>query len=200
MDRLSPLTLLPLLLAACDGGSEPAAPPPARFEAVAAPPPAPVDLDAFCEARPDPAAAPTFRWPTLTPASPPVPTTQGWTWVNVWATWCAPCIAEMPTIVTWPDALAKEGAPIDLRLLSVDEDTAKLTAFTRTHPEVQGSLHMADGANAADWIEGLGLEDVAPVLPLHVLLDPQGRIRCVRSGALSPEHRDAIKALVRSGT
>ena len=46
--------------------------------------------------------------------------------VNLWATWCAPCVAEMPTL----DALA-EGS--DLQVLAVSEDFAdqapKVDAF-----------------------------------------------------------------------
>jgi thiol-disulfide isomerase/thioredoxin len=183
------------LLLACDG--EPAAPPPPRFESVTAPAAAAVDLDVFCEVRPPADQAPAFAWPALSAASPPAPPKGEWTWVNVWATWCAPCIAEMPTIITWPQTLADRGTPIALRLLSVDEDAGKLTAFTRTHPEVQGSLHMADGARAADWIATLGLPDVSPALPLHLLVDPQGRTRCARSGALDHDHLGAIEAVIR---
>lgn len=190
--------MISLLLAAlaCDDGATPPAAPLSRVDAVAAAPAAPVDLDEFCEARPSPEAAPAFAWPPVHGEAPP--TTGRWTWVNVWATWCAPCLAEMPTIVKWPDKLAGKGAAIDLRLLSVDEDAAVLAAFTKGHAEVAGSLHMVDGAQATAWVQGMGLE-VNPVLPLHVLVDPQGRTRCVRSGALDHAHIQAIEAVVKGG-
>ena len=189
--------MIPLLLSllACEGGGQ-TVPVPSRVDAVAAAPQAPVDLDEFCEARPAPEAAPAFAWPALR-SEAPAPSGR-WTWVNVWATWCAPCLAEMPVIVKWPEKLAAKGAPIDLQLLSVDEDAALLAAFTKGHPEVQGSLHMQDGTQATAWVQGMGLE-VNPVLPLHVLVDPQGRTRCVRSGALDHAHAAAIEAVVKGG-
>lgn len=204
MDRLpSLIRVLSLALSAgvmsvlaCD--SEPPPPVPSRVDAIAAPPSAAVDLDSFCEARPTPEAAPAFVWPPLTATSAPAPAAGRWTWINVWATWCAPCLAEMPTIVQWPDKLAAKGAAIDLRLLSVDEDRAALSAFVRSHPEVQGGLHMQDGAQATAWMQQLGL-DINPVLPLHILVDPQGRTRCVRSGALDHSHMSAIAAVVSGG-
>lgn len=50
------------------------------------------------------------------------------TFVNVWASWCPPCVAEMPTI----EALYSEVADhdkIQLIMLSVDEDRNNATTF-----------------------------------------------------------------------
>lgn len=190
------MSALLALFIACEGGGSAPVAVPSRVDSVVAAPAAPVDLDAFCEARPAPEAAPTFAWPPLHGEAPA--TSGRWTWVNVWATWCAPCLAEMPVITKWPGKLAKEGVQLDLVLLSVDEEAPVLAAYTKAHPVVQGSLHMVDGGNATAWIVGMGLE-VNPVLPLHVLVDPQGRTRCVRSGALDHAHIEAIEALVRAG-
>lgn len=46
--------------------------------------------------------------------------------LNIWATWCAPCIAEMPSI----DKLHEEmGDEVAFVILSVDEDFEKAKAF-----------------------------------------------------------------------
>jgi thiol-disulfide isomerase/thioredoxin len=46
--------------------------------------------------------------------------------LNLWATWCAPCVAEMPTL----DALAaREGARLTVIALSQDLDAAKVPTF-----------------------------------------------------------------------
>lgn len=50
--------------------------------------------------------------------------------VNLWATWCAPCVAEMPTL----DGLA--GSNQDIQVLAVSQDLAgreKVDAFFREH-------------------------------------------------------------------
>ncbi len=39
--------------------------------------------------------------------------------VNVWATWCGPCIVEFPEFVRYDDAM--EGRGVEVRFLSVDD-------------------------------------------------------------------------------
>ncbi len=46
--------------------------------------------------------------------------------LNLWATWCAPCVKEMPTL----DALAvREGEKLQVLTVSQDFDSAKVTPF-----------------------------------------------------------------------
>lgn len=65
--------------------------------------------------------------------------------VNMWATWCAPCVAEMPSL----EALSKTLAPKDIAVLPLSSDRG--------------------GADAvAAWFQGHGISG------LPVLLDPKG--------------------------
>ena len=55
---------------------------------------------------------------------------------------------------------------------------------------------LADRANQhlTPWLAQHGL-DMPSVLPLHLFVDPQGRVRCARSGAVNKDAYDAIVAL-----
>ena len=47
-------------------------------------------------------------------------------WVNLWATWCQPCLREMPLLLKWQGDLRKDGVNVDVILLSLDEDAEAL--------------------------------------------------------------------------
>lgn len=53
--------------------------------------------------------------------------------VNLWATWCAPCVAEMPTLARM--AQAYEGKPVTVVVVSLDgaTDLDKAKAFIGRH-------------------------------------------------------------------
>jgi thiol-disulfide isomerase/thioredoxin len=82
--------------------------------------------------------------------------------VNLWATWCAPCIKELPTL----DALAAKGS-VRVVALSQDTDAAKARAFLQargfkalpayTDPDMR-------------WLGG-----VTSNLPTTILYDAEGR-------------------------
>jgi thiol-disulfide isomerase/thioredoxin len=67
--------------------------------------------------------------------------------VNMWATWCAPCVAEMPSL----EALSKALAPSDIAVLPISSDRG--------------------GADTvAGWFSAHG------ITALPVLLDPKGAL------------------------
>jgi thiol-disulfide isomerase/thioredoxin len=53
--------------------------------------------------------------------------------VNLWATWCKPCVEEMPNF----KQLQKENPDIDFVFLSIDTDSAKLQNFLQKNPEIR---------------------------------------------------------------
>lgn len=204
MDRLS-LVALPLLalLGACSGEQEPSQkagqeekPAPSRVNAVPAAPKKPVNLDEFCEVRPEPAQAPALSMPPLDGASPPA--SQGWTWVNLWATWCGPCIEEMPRLIEWEKKLAEQGAPVRLQLVSADAGAQEVENFRKKNKWMVDSLRLADPQSVGPWLNQLGKAG-DPVLPVHLFVDPAGRVRCIREGAISIDEYDAVKAVVSAG-
>jgi len=191
---------LGLLLLACDGGAgAPPTPPPSRVDVVAAAPQAKADIAGFCEARPAPGTGPKLSLPALDGSLEAPSLTGRWTWVNVWATWCGPCVEEMPRLIGWPDKLKQDGLDVQLLFLSTDIEPSQLTAFAKRNAWAPPTLRMADGSAAPAWVESLDL-GLAPVLPLHLFVNPQGEVVCARAGSVQSDAYGTVKALLQGET
>ena len=77
-------------------------------------------------------ASPTLSVKTLDGADWSLADKRGhWVLVNFWATWCAPCIKEIPDL----SALDKKRDDLEVIGLAYEEiDTADLQAFLKEHP------------------------------------------------------------------
>lgn len=193
------LAFLGLGLLSCDGGAEApptAAKPPSRVDGVAAAPPAKADIAGFCEARPAAGARPKLSLPALDGSLEAPPLTGRWTWVNVWATWCGPCVEEMPRLIGWPDKLKNDGVDVQLVFMSTDLEPAQLAAFAKRNSWAPPTLRMADGSAAPAWVESLNL-GLAPVLPLHLFVNPEGEVVCARAGTVQSDAYGTVKALLK---
>lgn len=189
-------------LAGCDEKPSAEAPRPAssRVNAVAAAAPEEAEAPAdFCDVWRDPAdtaageAATTFTYPPLDAAAPAAG--EGWRWINVWATWCKPCVEELPRLAQWESRLSGAGLG-DIVFVSVDESAEVVEAFRKDHPEAPASLRVSDPEAIAPWIEGLGLDPGAP-LPVHVFVDPDGEVRCLRVAEIADGDYAAVKRLLQ---
>ena len=113
--------------------------------------------------------------------------------VNLWATWCAPCVAEMPTL----DAVAAAYRKAGLTVLTISQDSQGATVvkpFFEKHalPNLKG------------WIDPenqFGFHYATGMLPTTVLYDAQGKETVRVVGAMdwnSKEGRDLIESALKS--
>ncbi|MCP4606597.1 MAG: TlpA family protein disulfide reductase [Proteobacteria bacterium] len=117
-------------------------------------------------------------------------------WINVWATWCKPCIEEMPMLVQWKERLKKNGIDLTLEFLSVDDTIESVNNFLKKHPEIPSSTHLKNPDALGPWMADLGLDKGAG-LPVHIFVGPQGFIRCVRAAAIGQGDYATIHKLLR---
>jgi thiol-disulfide isomerase/thioredoxin len=132
------------------------------------------------------------------PLPPGVPLAHaGWTWINFWAAWCAPCKEEMPRLLAWQNRLAKASIPLRVAFVSLDDDERQIEGFLAQQPAdgVRASYWLADGPARTAWLSSLKMKS-SPELPEHALVDPTGHVRCFIEGAIEEGDYDEIAALV----
>ncbi|WP_420144610.1 TlpA family protein disulfide reductase [Sphingobium sp.] len=107
--------------------------------------------------------------------------------VNLWATWCAPCVAEMPTL----DRIAATYGPKGLAVLTISQDNQGLKAakpFFDRHP----LPHLKAWADPENQ---LGFHYATGQLPTTIIYDAQGKEMVRVIGAMDWEGAEA-KALI----
>jgi thiol-disulfide isomerase/thioredoxin len=108
--------------------------------------------------------------------------------INLWATWCVPCVAEMPSLA----ALSKTLAPADIAVLPLSSDRGgadTVEAFFRKHA-ITGLPVLVDPQGAAERAFG------AEGIPTSVIIDKAGRERARVEGS-ADWSTPAAAALVR---
>ncbi len=145
----------------------------------------------FCDAK-TPLPVSKVAWPKLERIgeAEPMPAPGAWTWVNLWASWCEPCTDEIPRLQAW-----REKRPVKTRLLflNVEDDAASVATFLMKYAPLRGTWWLPPGERRAALLRGLGVPADA-FLPAQVLVDAEGRVRCVHVGALEDADRDAVEA------
>lgn len=191
--RGKPTRALALAILAASAGCDatPAAPPPgaSRVEAVVQAKPAGRNLAEFCDVHTTVGAKALTIPATDVPMAPPKGEPR---WVNVWATWCKPCLEEMPRLGSFQKRLAGDGTSAELAFVSADEDAEALSAHLSAHPELPKTARLADQATLKPWFAALGLDDGAG-LPVHIFTDAADNVRCVRAGGVNDDHYPFVK-------
>jgi thiol-disulfide isomerase/thioredoxin len=146
--------------------------------------------------------APRLTLPALAAAKPgaiPVALPKGKrVWVNLWATWCQPCLREMPLLLKWRDDLRKDGVDVDLLFLSLDEDAGAFDTFLAQRKDL-ATAKVARAASQHDyeqWAKAF-IKDPSTPIPIHMLATADGSLRCIRTGSLREGDYPAAKAVLR---
>ncbi len=120
-----------------------------------------------------------------------------WTWVNLWATWCAPCIEELEVLGRWRDGFSRDALHVRFELVSIDADPERekdLVAWRSKR--LPGPIRwLRSDKDLEPLLDSLGVERDA-MIPVHALVDPSGWLRCVRIGAIHEQDYAAVKALL----
>lgn len=99
--------------------------------------------------------------------------------LNVWGSWCPPCIKEQPALQGAWDALQKAGKPVAFLGLDSQEDPQTGLAFVREHKVTYPSLAYDGG------VPLLALQGKVVATPTTLVLDKQGRIAARVSGEVT---------------
>ena len=112
--------------------------------------------------------------------------------INLWASWCAPCVKELPTLDALSRAHDTDGA---LGVIAVSQDTgprASVAAFLKSH-------HIRSLAAYHDPDMNLSAELGADVLPTSILIDAEGREVWRYVGDLDWTGAEAARLLSEAG-
>lgn len=87
--------------------------------------------------------------------------------LNLWATWCGPCVREMPSLDALQAMLAADG----VQIIALDEERNSVTlaeSFFKRHEIKNLKLYADPGGRASSALHLQGL-------PTSILIDSQGR-------------------------
>lgn len=104
--------------------------------------------------------------------------------INFWATWCPPCVEEMPMI----DAFFRQNSPNGWQVLglAIDQPSAVRKFLERTPVSYVVGLAGLDGT---ELVKSMG--NSSGGLPFTVVVDPDGKVTARKMGKLEAAELDA---------
>lgn len=137
--------------------------------------------------------SPTFDFENIIGGKTSLESLKGkFIYIDVWATWCGPCVAEIPAL----KAVEKEyhGKNIEFVSISIDDkkDFEKWKKMV-TDKELKGIQLFADNDWKSDFVKNYAIDGI----PRFILLDTEGKI--VNADAPRPSDAKLKELLKKSG-
>ncbi|MEW5852609.1 MAG: TlpA disulfide reductase family protein [Myxococcota bacterium] len=105
--------------------------------------------------------------------------------LNFWATWCGPCVSEIPELNRAHEALGKEVNIVGVMVMSGGPQEAKTGA---QRLGIRYPVWVADDATAQRW--------QVSAVPTSFLIDGAGKVRWTANGTVDEDDiRDALQSL-----
>ncbi|MBL8515136.1 MAG: TlpA family protein disulfide reductase [Betaproteobacteria bacterium] len=106
--------------------------------------------------------------------------------INFWATWCPPCVEEMPRLNAW-----SASSPKNIQIVGIAADSVANVEKFRNQHRISFPL-MIEEAKSIEFSKRLG--NRTGLLPFSVLLDPGGEVVATFLGVLDD---DKIQQITR---
>ncbi len=110
--------------------------------------------------------------------------------LDFWATWCPPCLVELPRLKKIYEKLKTQG--LKVVAVSVDQSPAAVTEFLKKNPLPFTVLHLPR-ASVRKVVDGYGIEGIPTVL----YLDKKGIVKAHTVGL--HEKADILKEIAKLG-
>ena len=107
--------------------------------------------------------------------------------INFWATWCPPCVEEMPSMERLYQKM--KGRPFEILAIDVGEDKADILKFIDMMKTTFPVLLDRDGKVYNEW--------KVYVYPTNFLVDKKGRIRYGSPGAINWDEKAPVDKIER---
>jgi len=105
--------------------------------------------------------------------------------VNFWASWCTPCLMEMPSMQRLAAAL--QDRPFRLLAVNVRESSSKVWKFMKLLNVTFTTLLDSEGEAAEAWN--------VQIYPTSYLIDADGRMRYVAYGSVDWDSDDIVQRI-----
>ncbi len=104
-----------------------------------------------------------------------------------WATWCGPCLAEIPHLIALQNIMGKDKVAIlAISYVTPIETTEKVKAFVKNNPRINYTIISAQPSFMPMPYSGI------TALPSTFFIDKRGKIKLATEGLLSLSHMKAI--------